>query len=326
MRPSKIPISQIRLDGDTQPRATINEDVVAEYAEQMKASVKFPPIEVYQDGAALWLADGFHRYHAANRAGLDSINGHIHKGTKAEAAWHSVACNQQHGLRRTNADKRKAVEMALRLKPDASDRVIAEHVGVSDKTVAAVRSTAEIPQLAQRTGRDGRVRQTPPDAAETRGGMKGGTDAAPAACPPVAPGSAVQDAPSAPAGGGTPGKVPAVIIDQSGQEIEVDGLPEVAKAFRRRSEVNDLMTSLSRTRRQIEQACEKSDPLFSELNLDQFSTDLDNARAQLRLKCLPHALCLRCGGQGCEVCHDRGWVSELVFRHEPDALKKGLAK
>jgi len=54
-------LSQIRIDGGTQPRTELNEDVIAEYAELLADGVEFPVITVYFDGANYWLADGFHR-------------------------------------------------------------------------------------------------------------------------------------------------------------------------------------------------------------------------------------------------------------------------
>ena len=50
-----IPISIIRVDGGTQPRAKLNEDRVAEYTEHLQAGVLFPPVEVCYDGQEYWL-------------------------------------------------------------------------------------------------------------------------------------------------------------------------------------------------------------------------------------------------------------------------------
>ncbi len=59
-------IGDIRLNGGTQPRVEVSADLVDEYALAMAASATtFPPPVVYFDGDAYWLADGFHRMHAA---------------------------------------------------------------------------------------------------------------------------------------------------------------------------------------------------------------------------------------------------------------------
>ena len=59
---------QIRMDGGTQPLAELQKEVMEDYAELMRAGVKFPPIVVFHDGDNYWLADGFHRMGAALRA------------------------------------------------------------------------------------------------------------------------------------------------------------------------------------------------------------------------------------------------------------------
>lgn len=158
--PNPIRIAQIKIDGDTQARESIDEATVAEYADAMASGVEFPPITVVYDGRHFWLVDGFHRYHAATKAGVKSLQSVTVRGTRETARWLACGANQTHGLRRTNADKRRAVSIALSLKPELSDRAIAEHCGVDHKTVAAVRaeSTGEIPQLTPRVGRDGRAR------------------------------------------------------------------------------------------------------------------------------------------------------------------------
>ena len=51
--------------------------------------------------------------------------------SRKDAAWAACAANQAHGLRRTHADKRKAVTLALKLHPEMSDQAIADHCGVS---------------------------------------------------------------------------------------------------------------------------------------------------------------------------------------------------
>lgn len=113
MNTQTLPLKQIRIDGGTQPRVEINEEVVAEYAEQLREGSAFPPVTVFFDGAAWWLADGFHRYHAHRRAGRETMVADLHDGGLREAILYSVGANIEHGLRRTNEDKRKAVETML---------------------------------------------------------------------------------------------------------------------------------------------------------------------------------------------------------------------
>lgn len=68
-----LPIADIRTDGGTQSRVQLDWIAVSEYAAAMKDGAQFPPIVVFHDGSDYWLADGFHRLDAANKAGLDTI-------------------------------------------------------------------------------------------------------------------------------------------------------------------------------------------------------------------------------------------------------------
>ena len=63
-----IPLSKIRIDGDTQPRLEVLPEIVDVYRRQMRKGADFPPVEVVFDGSDYWLCDGFHRYKAARLA------------------------------------------------------------------------------------------------------------------------------------------------------------------------------------------------------------------------------------------------------------------
>lgn len=136
-----LDLSLIRIDGGTQIRAELNQETVDAYAEAYLAGAIFPAITVFFDGKDRWLADGFHRYFAAKKAGKTTILEKITPGTKRDAILFSLGANGTHGLNRTNADKRHAVETMLNDPEWASwsDNAIAKACHVSDKTVAARR-------------------------------------------------------------------------------------------------------------------------------------------------------------------------------------------
>jgi len=140
-KPIKLKLDQIKLDGGTQPRELIDEEIVAEYASAMMDGDEFPPITVFNDGANYWLADGFHRYHASKKCGYIDIYASSTSGTRRDAVLFSVSANAKHGLRRTNADKRKAVETLLNDEEWSkwSDSEIGRRCFVSHKTVAKYR-------------------------------------------------------------------------------------------------------------------------------------------------------------------------------------------
>lgn len=108
-----LSLNKIRIDGGTQSRVSLDQDVVNEYSEAFKSGAKFPPVVVFFDGTSYWLADGFHRYFGAKQASINEIWETIEVGTKRDAILYSLKANAQHGLRRSNEDKRKAVETLL---------------------------------------------------------------------------------------------------------------------------------------------------------------------------------------------------------------------
>jgi hypothetical protein len=142
-----VDLEQIELDPTTQPRVSIDMEIVSEYAEEIKAGADFPPIQVVWDKQAkkYWLWDGFHRVMAAKQIGQLWLMAHVVPGTREEAQWWAYSANAAHGLRRTNADKRRAVEGAL-LHPsgvDKTNRQVARHCGVSHFLVNQVRKELE---------------------------------------------------------------------------------------------------------------------------------------------------------------------------------------
>jgi hypothetical protein len=158
-----LPISSIRVDGGTQPRATINLQTVSDYMNDMASGAEFPPVDVFYDGSSYWLADGFHRIKAAEKSGRAEIACDVLQGTQQDAQWYSFGANKGNGLRRTNHDKQRSVKAALQHPGGAglSDGQIAAHVGVSDQMVRNYRrrmeATPKLLKSAKRTGRDGRT-------------------------------------------------------------------------------------------------------------------------------------------------------------------------
>lgn len=161
-----LKLSQIRLDGNTQPRVELDEALVSEYKEAYLAGVQMPPLDVMFDGTDYWLWDGFHRRFGADHAGLEKLPCNVTNGTREDAQWASYGANKSHGLRRLNCDKQKAVKAALRHPkgPKCSNVELAEHCGVGESMVRKYRdemeSTSQITKSDTRTGRDGRTINT----------------------------------------------------------------------------------------------------------------------------------------------------------------------
>lgn len=162
----RLALDTLTCSPEVQPREKIDDCVSSEYAELLENGKGLPPIDVFYDGEDHWVAEGFHRVAAHEKAGRTDIDCNVYRGSKEDAQWHALQSNQTHGLRRTNADKERAVKMALEHPEGAglSDNKIAELVGVSATTVGKYRSQAEATiqngKSTERRGQDGRTINT----------------------------------------------------------------------------------------------------------------------------------------------------------------------
>ncbi|NKZ08783.1 DUF1013 domain-containing protein [Actinomadura latina] len=119
-----------------------------------EADTELPPILVHRN--TLRVIDGMHRLRAAQRRGATSIYVRYFDGDEREAFVMSVRLNSAHGLPLTLADRKNAALRIINYHPEWSDRAIAALVGISDKTVGAIRRREgdNLPQPAARIGRD----------------------------------------------------------------------------------------------------------------------------------------------------------------------------
>lgn len=138
----KVKLEDIRIDGGTQYRDQINQDVVRDYTEAMRNGDEFPHMQTVFDGSTHWLVDGFHRYFACMAFGAKIVPVEYTPGTQREAQVIAMGVNGDHGLQRNNATKRRQVEAALMHEDtkDLSNLQIAKLCKVSDTFVAAVRN------------------------------------------------------------------------------------------------------------------------------------------------------------------------------------------
>ena len=146
-------IGALVLDAKLQSRIEIDEVTVSEYADSIKAGDEFPPVLVYFDGINYYLTDGYHRYHAHKRAEKVSILCDVVNGTFRDAVLRATGVNSKHGMRRTHADKRKAVMTLLDdfEWSDWSNAEIARQCGVSPTFVANLRDSGGPAEVKYKT-------------------------------------------------------------------------------------------------------------------------------------------------------------------------------
>jgi len=171
----ELRIDQVQILDELQSRASTHWEHVDELVELIQSGGQFkePPVVFRQghDGDEYFLADGYHRVHAYKKAGIESAIFDVRAGgTTAfrHAKLYSIQSNFAHGLKRTTADKRRAVEMLLSDEEwsNKSDRWIAETGGVSPSFVASVKQLSTVDSStgtgtsSPKTGKDGKKRLT----------------------------------------------------------------------------------------------------------------------------------------------------------------------
>ena len=99
----------------TQVRVRLDPAVIDAYALAMKDGAVFPPVIAFaEDGSERYiLADGFHRRLAAIKIAKSTLTTEVRLGGLKDALHFALAANEDHGVRRSNADKTRAVNMAL---------------------------------------------------------------------------------------------------------------------------------------------------------------------------------------------------------------------
>jgi transposase len=151
------------LDGRLQSRVEIDEDAVSDYALALENGDRFPAVLAFYDGIHYYLTDGYHRYHAHKRAGKASIEVEVVNGTFRDAIFHATSVNSKHGMRRSNADKRKAVMTLLEdfEWEGMSSSEIARHCGVSVAFVSNLRNVTgkQTESTVKYKDKDGEVKE-----------------------------------------------------------------------------------------------------------------------------------------------------------------------
>ena len=178
MKIREVPLDDLVLDPNLNLRDRLDDFTVERYADSWD---RLPPITVYKVDDRLLVADGFHRHAAAVMLGKRTIRAEIIEGTFTDALDFVASVNLFHGLPLTRAERRRAVEVKLKLHHDWSDRRMAEELAVSRELVAKIRrqliESRQIPNLpgsrrcrrqALHLGRSsqGRRRTTPQGSAD----------------------------------------------------------------------------------------------------------------------------------------------------------------
>ena len=325
-----------------QTRAALNEDTVQDYADAMERGDRFPAVTVFTDGAEYYLADGFHRVEALRRIGKRAVVAELQEGDFKAALLYALKANSTHGLRRTNADKRHALEMAWNARMELfggepSINLLAETCGVSFSTVQRFRSeqgysmnnpvptrNANNAPIARKTEVSAKTPERPETAPERPSGERGET-------PPAAPetpaparrigrdGKAYTVPPQAapvrkPGPGGKGGHAPGVALDRFGVEIPM----AIKGAFADETTRDVIESHLRHAVNLLKNAMDEKDPSVAQYRQADL-IDLQNLLRTVRFT-KPYCVCRICQGNGrgsCSACHETGFQTEEQYKRNP---------
>lgn len=109
-------------------------------------------------------------------------------------------------------------------------------------------------------------------------------------------------------------------------DMDKEGFPipaDCAPLWKRRDEVQELLTTLSKIKSLIESSDKEKDPLYAECNFSTIAADLTNARRGIE-RALPYSICHNCWGKlpaKCAICNGRGLISKFMFDRVPSEIK-----
>ena len=279
-----VEISSLVTEG-IQTRDGLAKAVVKDYAEALKAGTKFPPVTVVQDNVTgqLYLVDGYHRKDAAILAGLATIEAEVTEGTFTDAVRLAIKANAAHGLRRTKADKKNALQLAWDHRQELfggapTVEILVEACSVSRSTVKrfykVIQKGSNEP-LLERVCKDGRKYRCQPSAAQA--GQSSDTDRYGAAIP-----------------------------------------EKIVRAFGSK-ELETIVTGLRRLKASIEEKIAAEDFAYCKVSQSTLIS-LGNVIADLRLE-TPWCVCRQCGGRGCHACGNTGVQTKLEYERNPKELR-----
>ena len=163
-----IHVDDIALDEDwCQARMALDLATVDTYADLYEDDVDLGPLDVFEVDGVLYLVDGWHRLKACEQLNKGFVRVRIvgSSNDMEDATKAALSANHKHGLRRTRADKRRCVRLALEaeLYEDLdSNRAMARDLGVSHTFVSEQRKKWE----AERSGNVATDPDMEPDAVD----------------------------------------------------------------------------------------------------------------------------------------------------------------
>lgn len=290
-----IPMKEIITLPELQSRVKVDEEVVTEYHAAITSGITMPCIDVVkltdtEHAGKYVVVDGNHRLAALRKIGkkLKEVLVDCYEGTMADAVDLATAANKSHGLRRTNADKRRAIKMALELDTKIgrkrSDREIAEHLMVHHSSVSDIR--AEMNGKPRR--KKGEVSESASDGSGSTTAEKSKEDAAPP-------------------------------IDRDELGILIED-PKLLSIFQNAVEFDNIVGEINRVRGLVAQLAQTE--AGQNINVQSLDFDIRGAADALKFA-RPYTICPYGPGcdKHCNACRGAGYVTRAIYERLDAAVR-----
>ncbi|MGV9838692.1 hypothetical protein ACWDUL_31435 [Nocardia niigatensis] len=129
----RIPLDRLHIDTPIRQSG----ENIRHVSALSEVAAALPPIVVHR--SRMTVIDGAHRVRAALSSGSQWIDAVYFDGDDGQALLLAIRLNSTRGLPLSAADRKAAAARALAFYPDWSNRKLAEVIGLSERTIAAVR-------------------------------------------------------------------------------------------------------------------------------------------------------------------------------------------
>jgi len=274
-----LPMSLVELSGSTQQRP-LDESTVNKYVDLMRDGVEFPPVEIIFDGRSYWLWDGFHRYRAHQILEKKEIKANVENGNKRDAVWYSLGANATHGLPRPYGSLKSIIMTVLN---DAkwskkSDIDIARHVHCTRQYVFGLRNPESVKCLHEE------IPDIEPETQETK--------------------TEPEKKPKQ--------EKPVEMKDCEGQVIP----HKIRENWLSRAVIQEQIKTLDQIKNSVMHSIQEGHLTYCLMNQTAFEADMKSLRNRL-VGTLPYAICCYCNGEGCNACHNFGFLNEPSWKAAP---------
>lgn len=292
------------LDLSYQTRYGLTDETVEEYAQHMSDGKVFPAVTVFDLGDNLALVDGYHRIAAITRIGGDEVKAVVTPGTREDALRASVKANSEHGQRRTNLDKRRALEVAWENRDILFDKMLGQDEDGKPNGLPSSRQLAAITGVSHEFAHHF-IEKTMVSTVDTPDGR--------ARCPNATDATAVTSEHLEERNA----KVRALL--KKSQDRFGMPIPEKILSAFLSTEPKKIRKELKTMRKLCEQRIFGGDIAFVSLG-QAFLTKFDNLINDIT-HWTPHCVCRACRGEGCNRCSNHGFQTKAQYERNPPELK-----